>query len=99
MGSWLKMNPSTYVLTRGELASLKPGARACRICCVAGKLWVTAGGRREDYLLAPGEGVMLTGGGTIVVEALRTSTVRLEVQTPARGRSRALFPLAGPLAP
>jgi len=99
MRNWLNMNPSRYVLKRGELASLRPGGRACRISCVAGRLWVTAGGRREDYLLAPGEGVTLTGRGTIVIEAVRTATMRLEMLTTARARSGAPFPVAGPLVP
>ncbi len=42
MRNLLEMNPSTLVLARGELASLRLRGRACRISCVAGRLWVTA---------------------------------------------------------
>jgi len=84
MSNWLEMNPSTFVLTRGEPTSLRLRGRACRISCVTGRLWVTASGRREDSVLAPGENVTFTGRGRIVVEALRTATVRLEVHKAAR---------------
>jgi hypothetical protein len=99
MSNWLKMNPSTFVLTRGELAALRPRGKACRIACLTGRLWVTASGHREDSLLAPGEGVTLAGRGTIVVQALRRATVHLEIESTAQARSRVLFPLAGPLVP
>ncbi len=77
MRSWLEMNPSTLVLARRELASLRLRGRACRISCVTGRLWVTASERREDFMLAPRQEVTFTGPGKIVVEALRTATVRL----------------------
>ncbi len=93
MGNWLEMNPSTLVLARGELVSLRLRGRACRISCMAGRLWVTASERQEDSVLAPGEDVTFTGRGRIVVEALRTTTVRLEIQTAARVGARALLPL------
>jgi hypothetical protein len=78
MRNWLVKNASTMVLARGELATLPLSGRACRVSCVAGRLWVTANGRREDFVLTPGENVTSTGRGRIVVEALRTATVRLE---------------------
>jgi hypothetical protein len=91
MRNWLEMNPSTIVLARGELTSLR--GRACGISCVAGRLWVTARGRREDSTFASGEEVTFTGRGRIVVDALRTATVRLEIHTAARVKACALFPL------
>ena len=91
-----KMNPRTLVLARGELVSLRPGT-GCRISCVAGRLWVTASGHREDSVLAPGEAATFPGRGRIVVEALRTATVRLEIRGAAHVKVGAPFPLAGPL--
>jgi hypothetical protein len=88
MRNWLENNPSTIVLARGELASLGLRGRACRVSCVAGRLWVTASGRPEDSVLTPGEGVTFAGRGRIVVEALRTATVRLEVTTAVRVKAR-----------
>ncbi len=93
MRNWLEMNPSKLVLARGEIASMRLRGMTCRISCVAGRLWVTESGRREDSLLAPGEGVTFSGRGRIVVEALRTSTVRFETGTEVRQSERALFPL------
>jgi hypothetical protein len=60
---------------------------------MTGRLWVTASGRREDSVLAPGEEVTFTGRGRIVVEALWTATVRLEIHASARVKARVLFPL------
>jgi hypothetical protein len=90
MRSWLQLNPSTLVLARGELASLRLRGRTCRVSCVAGRLWVTTTGRREDFVLAPGEEVRLGGRGSVVVEALRTATVRLEVCRESRAGLGAL---------
>jgi len=78
MSSVIEANRSTLVLARGELASLRPRGGAHRISCLAGRVWVTAAGRAEDSVLAAGEEVTLSGPGTIVVEALRRATVRLE---------------------
>jgi hypothetical protein len=84
MRSLFQMNPSTFVLARGELASLRLRGRTWKISCVAGRLWVTAAGRQGDSVLAAGEHVTLAGRGKIVIEALRTATVRLEVPTAER---------------
>jgi hypothetical protein len=92
MRNWLEMNPSTLVLARGELTLLRLRGRAGSISCVTGRLWVTASGRQEDSVLAPGEKVTFTGRGRIVVEALRTATARLEIHTVAPMKARAPFP-------
>jgi hypothetical protein len=89
MRNWLEMNPSTLVLARDVLASLRLRGRACRISCVTGKLWVTVSGRREDCVLGPGEEVTFTERGRIVVGALQTATVRLEIHTAATVKARA----------
>jgi hypothetical protein len=78
MSSVIETNRSTLVLARGELATLQPRGKAHRISCLAGRLWVTAAGRSEDSVLNPGEEVTIAGQGTIVVEALRRATMRLE---------------------
>lgn len=93
MGIWLDVNPSTVVLARGELASLRLKRRTCQISCVAGRLWVTGSGRKEDFVLAPGEKVTFEGTEKVVVEALRTATVRVEIRTAARQETSTPFPL------
>jgi hypothetical protein len=88
----VEMNRSTIVLARGELAALPLSGGACRVSCVAGRLWVTASGRGEDQVLLPGQWTTFAGRGKIVVEALRTATVRLEMNAAERGSARALPP-------
>lgn len=88
MPNRLVMNPLTLVLARGELAVLRLGGRKCRISCLAGRAWVTVSNSHEDWLLAPGNEASFAGRGTIVVEALRTATVRLEIDATARENVR-----------
>ena len=77
-------NAATLVLARGELLSVRLRGRACRATCLTGRLWATASGRQEDSLLAPGESAAFKGRRKIVIEALRTATVRLDFPRPAR---------------
>ncbi len=93
MRNWLGMNPSTLALARGEIASLRPRGKVCRVSCAAGRLWVTASGRGEDSVLAPGDAVTFTGRGRIVIEALRTATVRFEVHAAARQKAGGSYPV------
>ncbi len=87
------MKTFTLVLARGELVSVRLGGRACRVSCVAGRIWVTADGRREDFVMAPGEEMTFTGRGRVVVEGLRTATARLEINAVERVNAPLLFPL------
>jgi len=84
--------PTIYSLARGELFSLRLRAGQCRIRCLEGRAWVTRSGMREDSVLGPGEEVVLAAAGTVVLEALTGSTVRLEATAAVRVRGRA-FPL------
>jgi hypothetical protein len=93
MRNRLQMNPWTFILTRGQVFSLQRTGTRCRISCVAGRLWVTASGCSEDSVLGPGDEAPFTGRGRIVVEALRTATVRLEIGAEATVQESAPFPL------
>ena len=75
MRNWFELKPSTLVLTPGEIASLRPKGRACRISCVTGRAMGDSTECHEDSVLVSGEEVTFTGRGRIVVEALRTATV------------------------
>ena len=75
---------ATLVLARGEVLSVRLRGRACQVTCITGRLWATASGRREDSLLAPGDGTAFKGRRKVVIEALRTATVRLDFPRPAR---------------
>ncbi len=94
MRNWLYMNQPTLVLARGELVSFRLMGRQCRVSCVAGRVWATASGRREDFVLVPGEQAVFAGRDMIVVEALRTATVRLVVTSAAPLKARVPSPLA-----
>jgi len=85
------------LLHNQELLAI-PGRRAgLRVCCSAGRLWVTQQGDSRDHLLKQGESFSSRLGGEIVVTALANSRValqpggRLVAERPA-GR---LEPLAG----
>ncbi len=93
MRKLLQMNPAKLVLARGEVISLQVRGRECRVSCVAGRLWVTASGCQEDTVLGRGEEMTFPGGARIVVEALRTATVRLEMRSEAGVKTRPPFPL------
>jgi len=92
MASWTGLNPSMRVLPAGEVVSLRPRGRACRVSCVAGRLWVTAGGCPADSVLTAGEEILLRGHGTVVIEALRTATVRVDFHAPAGVKRSVLEP-------
>ncbi len=75
---------ATLVLAANEVISMQARRRPCRVTCVAGRLWVTADGSRVDYALEPGENAAFAVRGKVVIQALRTSTVRLESASLAR---------------
>ncbi len=55
------------------------GVGRCRLECLAGRAWVTAGDGGRDFALAPGQRVVLADGGVIVVSAVNgPSRVRLD---------------------
>jgi Protein of unknown function (DUF2917) len=93
MRKTIEVNPSTLILAKGELTSFRFNGAACRISCISGRLWVTASGRPEDLVLSPGEEVTFTAPGGIVVQALRTATLRLEIRSEARARPRSVSPI------
>jgi len=78
MATWNREIRSMRILARGEVVSVD-SRRGCRIGCVAGCVWVTTAGRLADIMLAAGEEIRWSGRGRVVVEALRTATVRLEL--------------------
>jgi hypothetical protein len=66
-----------FIVSRGEVVSLRVRRGSSRLSCVAGRLWITADRDQKDILLLPGETAAFSGG-KLVIEALRTATVRLE---------------------
>ncbi len=70
--------PATLVLARGELLSLKVGRRGLVLTCVAGRTWATTNRVSADVVLLPGQTAEFMDRGTVVIEALRTATVRID---------------------
>jgi hypothetical protein len=75
---------ATFVMERGEVLSIRVGRRPYRIACIAGRLWTTMDGSTVDLVLAAGESLAYHGRGKVVVQALRTATVRVESPSAAR---------------
>jgi hypothetical protein len=74
----------TLVLAAGELLSLRVRRRPHRVVCLAGQVWATEERCSADFLLKAGERRVFDARGTVVVQALRTSTVQVECPHPAR---------------
>lgn len=47
------------------------------LLCLEGELWLTRDGDSEDYILGPGQSFDARRGDRIVVQALRTSRLKL----------------------
>jgi hypothetical protein len=75
---------ATFVLQRNDLLSIRVRRRPYRIACIAGRLWTTVDNSFADTLLVAGETVTYHKSGKIVIQALRTATVRIECPSPAR---------------
>jgi hypothetical protein len=70
---------ATLILGQGEVLTLRLSGRPLRLACVAGRLWATTNRSAADHLLAPGEVRTFRGRGTVVVQALRIATARIEL--------------------
>jgi hypothetical protein len=75
---------ATFVLQRGEVIAIGAHRRLYRVSCVAGRVWTTIDGDTEDSVLGAGEAMTYRRGGRIVIQALRTATVRIECRSAAR---------------
>ncbi len=74
----------TLVLEAGELLSFRSRRRPHRLLCLDGKVWATEERCRVDHLLSPGEERGYSSSGKVVIQALRSSTVRIDCRSPAR---------------
>ncbi len=59
-----------------------PNAKAWRIACERGLLWVSARGDSRDYILWPGQEVELYARRDILIGALEDAVCRLEAPLP-----------------
>jgi hypothetical protein len=69
---------TTFALAKGRLVTFRLKAWPLRISCVSGQLWATISGSATDHLIGPGEGMSFACRGTVVVQALRESTMRVQ---------------------
>ena len=70
--------PASLILARGEVVRIRVRRGNLRVTCRTGRLWATSDLDANDTLLAPEDFVTYESRGTVVVEALRTATLRLE---------------------
>jgi hypothetical protein len=70
--------PMTVVLARGDLLTVKVGRRGLALACVAGRTWATTSRGGADIVLLAGQSASFPDRGTVVIEALRTTTIRIE---------------------
>jgi hypothetical protein len=80
----MKHARATFVIERGGVLSVHAGHRPYRIGCVAGRLWATIEGSTVDDVLVAGQTLTYHGRGRVVIQALRTATVRVECPSSAR---------------
>ncbi len=85
---------ATLVLARGEVMAVRVRGEACRVRCVTGRLWVTAEGGGTDHVLLPGDERTFPGSGKLVIQAMRTATVRVDRRAVAGPADAALLPAA-----
>ena len=69
----------------GRGALLRLSDRLFRVACVAGRLWATVDHSPTDHMLASGESQTFRGRGTVVIQALRTATARIELIARVKG--------------
>lgn len=71
----------TYFIARGRILRIQDGVgRVLRV--QSGALWLTQEGDSRDYYLADGSAFQLTGGGLVIAQATRPSSVSLSAVHP-----------------
>ncbi|WP_009963843.1 DUF2917 domain-containing protein [Verrucomicrobium spinosum] len=77
--SWRADCPEREVES-GELVKIKQPGGLTRITCVRGVLWITQEGDPTDYVLHQGETFRPQTRGSVLVEGLHASLIRLTAQ-------------------
>ena len=72
------MRNTTIDLPKGAMATYRAGLPPVSITCASGLLWATIDGSSTDFILASGETARFDRRGTIVIQALQPTTVRVE---------------------
>lgn len=64
-----------------RIEKIRPGMA---VSCEKGLLWVTQSGDRRDYILTPGQNLVVKNNGRILIEALRDVEFEIVSQEKAR---------------
>ena len=68
----------TVALSRGEILTVRLRRAGLRVTCFTGRVWATKSGCPFDSLLLPAQSALFRGRGTLVFEALRSSSLKIE---------------------
>lgn len=58
-------------LDKNDFCQIKKTRPGMVLSCEKGLLWVTQSGDRRDYLLSPGQNMIVKNHGNVLIEALR----------------------------
>jgi len=73
---------STFMLAQGQLVTFRLKTLPLRIACLTGQLWATADRDPADHLIGPNQSVSFSRRKTVVVQALRPSTMHVQLPEP-----------------
>jgi hypothetical protein len=71
-------------LDRNDIYRIQKLRSGMTLSCEKGILWVTQSGDRRDYLLTPGQNLVMKKHGRVLIEALRD--VDFNIITPEKAR-------------
>jgi len=78
----LELVAPELALDAGQVVSLDD-AEGTRILARTGRVWVTEEGSAKDYIVGPGDTLIVAHGGRTVVQALQPSWISIGEGTPA----------------
>ena len=73
----LNMEHPVLALEPGQLVTLDDAA-GTRIVARSGTVWVTEEGERADYIIGPGQALVIARGGRTLVQAMQPACVALQ---------------------
>ena len=80
------------VLEHGDIICINGDARNMEVSCATGRLWVTQQGDPNDYILAPGDRLVINRNGRIAVTAMNHARLHLVKPMKLKGAGLALLP-------
>ncbi len=71
-------------LDKNDIFQIKKTRPGMELSCEKGILWVTQSGDIRDYLLAPGQNLVIKNQGSVLIEALREVEFKISSLDKAR---------------